>query len=211
MAVLEGETVLRLVEKPTERISDLALVGVYLFDPSIHEAVASVRPSWRGELEITDSIQHLIDGGKNVRAEMVEGWWKDTGKLEDLLEANRMMLSALEPGVEGEVDDASTLVGPVTVRAGAKVTRSVIRGPAIIGEDTSIEDSLVGPDASLNVGCAVARSEIEDSIVMEGCRIEDVQGIAGSLIGRDVEVARGRSGRAMYRLMLGDQSRVEVL
>lgn len=211
VAVLEEDQVVRLVEKPKEHISDYALVGVYLFDPSVHEAVRAVSPSARGELEITDSIQHLIDSGKAVRAEMVAGWWKDTGKLEDLLEANRMMLSVLEPTVEGEVDDESRLVGPVAVESGAKVIRSVVRGPAVIGADSIVENSLVGPHASISFGCRVSRSEIEDSIVMERCRIDGVPGIAGSLMGKDVEVTRGRGERAVYRLMLGDQSRVEVL
>jgi glucose-1-phosphate thymidylyltransferase len=211
VAVLEGERITKLVEKPKEPISDLALVGVYLFDASIHEAVANIEPSWRGELEITDSIQYLIDHGKHVRAEMVEGWWKDTGKLEDLLEANRMLLSVLEPTIEGEVDAHSRLVGPVTIQKGAKVSRSVVRGPAIIGENTIVEDSLIGPNASIYFGCRVTRSEIQDSIVMERCRIEDVPGIGQSLLGKDVDVTRGKRDRAMVRLMLGDQSQVEVL
>jgi glucose-1-phosphate thymidylyltransferase len=210
VAVLEGDRVVRLVEKPKERISDLALVGVYLFDRTVHEAIDGVEPSWRGELEITDSIQAMIDAGRTVRAEMVTGWWKDTGKLEDLLEANRMMLSRLEPRVDGEVDGPSRLVGRVVVEEGAKVTRSVIRGPAIIGRGTIVEDSLVGPDASIYEDCAVAASEIEDSIVMERCRLEDVRGMAQSLLGKDVEVRRGRARPAAYRLMLGDQSQVEV-
>jgi glucose-1-phosphate thymidylyltransferase len=210
VAVLEGDRVVRLVEKPKERISDLALVGVYLFDRAVHEAIDGVEPSWRGELEITDSIQTMIDAGRTVRAEMVTGWWKDTGKLEDLLEANRMMLSHLEPRVDGEVDGPSRLVGRVVVEKGAKVTRSVIRGPAIIGRGTIVEDSLVGPDASIYEDCAVVASEIEDSIVMERCRLEDVRGMAQSLLGKDVEVRRGRARPAAYRLMLGDQSQVEV-
>jgi glucose-1-phosphate thymidylyltransferase len=210
VAVLEGDRVVRLVEKPKERISDLALVGVYLFDRTVHEAVDGVEPSWRGELEITDSIQAMIGAGCTVRAEMVTGWWKDTGKLEDLLEANRMMLSHLEPRVDGEVDGPSRLVGRVVVEKGAKVTRSVIRGPAIIGRGTIVEDSLVGPDASIYEDCAVVASEIEDSIVMERCRLEDVRGMAQSLLGKDVEVRRGRARPAAYRLMLGDQSQVEV-
>ncbi len=210
VAVLEGDRVVRLVEKPREPISDLALVGVYLFDATVHEAVASVEPSWRGELEITDSIQALIDAGRTVRAEMVSGWWKDTGHLEDLLEANRMLLSTLEARVDGEVDARSRLVGPVVVEAGGKVSRSVIRGPAVIGRDTIVEDSLVGPHASIYYGCRIARSEIEDSIIMERCRIEDVAGLAQSLLGKDVEVRRGRARPAMHRLMLGDQSQVEL-
>ena len=210
VAVLEDDRVVRLVEKPKEHISDLALVGVYLFDASVHEAVAAVEPSWRGELEITDSIQYLIDAGRTVRAEMVGGWWKDTGHLEDLLDANRMLLSSLEPRVEGEVDARSRLVGPVVIERGAKVSRSVIRGPVVIGEDSIVEDSIVGPDASISFGCTVSASEVEDSIVMERCRIEEVRGLTGSLLGKDVEVRRGKARPAMYRLMLGDQSQVEV-
>jgi glucose-1-phosphate thymidylyltransferase len=210
VAVLEGDRVVRLVEKPKERISDLALVGVYLFDASVHEAVAAIEPSWRGELEITDSIQFLLDRGRSVRAEMVTGWWKDTGKLEDLLEANRMMLSVLESRVDGDVDEASRLIGPVVVEQGAKVSRSVVRGPAIIGDDSIIEDSVIGPNASIYFGCHIEGSEIEDSIVMERCRVEDVRGMAQSLLGKDVEVRRGKEPPAMYRLMLGDQSQVQV-
>jgi glucose-1-phosphate thymidylyltransferase len=211
VAVLDGDRVARLVEKPKEHISDLALVGVYLFDPTIHDAVASVKPSWRGELEITDSIQALIDAGRTVRPEMVTRWWKDTGKLEDLLEANRIMLSVMEPRVDGDVDARSRLVGPVVIEKGAKVSGSVIRGPAVVGEDSIVEDSLLGPNASIYYGCTVSGSEIEDSIVMERCRIEDVRGVSQSLVGKDVEVRRGRDRPAMYRLMLGDQSQVEVL
>jgi glucose-1-phosphate thymidylyltransferase len=210
VAVLEGDRVVRLVEKPKEHLSDLALVGVYLFDASIHEAVASVKPSWRGELEITDSIQYLIDQGRAVRAEMVTDWWKDTGKLEDLLEANRMMLSVLESRLDGDVDQSSRIIGQVIVERGAKISRSVVRGPAIIGEDSFVEDSVIGPDASIYFGCRVEGSQIEDSIVMERCRIEDVRGMAQSLLGKDVEVRRGKGRPAMYRLMLGDQSQVEV-
>jgi glucose-1-phosphate thymidylyltransferase len=210
VAVLDGDRVVRLVEKPRERISDLALVGVYLFDASVHEAVASVKPSWRGELEITDSIQYLLDKGRTVRAEMVTGWWKDTGKLEDLLEANRMMLSAVSPRVDGDVDASSRIVGQVVVERGAKVSRSVLRGPAIVGEDTIIEDSVIGPNASIYFGCHIGGSEIEDSIVMERCRVEDVRAMAQSLLGKDVEVRRGKDRPAMYRLMLGDQSQVQV-
>lgn len=210
VAVLEGDRVVRLVEKPKEHISDLALVGVYLFDRTIQEAIDSIEPSWRGELEITDSIQAMIDAGRTVRAEMVTEWWKDTGKLEDLLEANQMMLSHLAPRLDGEVDGHSRVVGRVVVEKGAKVSGSVIRGPSIIGRDTIVEDSLIGPFAAIYDECAISGSEIEDSIVMERCRLEDVRGLAQSLLGKDVEVRRGRIRPAAYRLMLGDQSQVEV-
>jgi glucose-1-phosphate thymidylyltransferase len=208
VAVLDGERVVRLVEKPKEHISDLALVGVYLFDDQVLEAAAAIEPSWRGELEITDAIQWLIDHGRTVRAQMVSGWWKDTGKPEDLLEANRMMLSTLRPRVEGEVDAASHLEGTVVVEAGAKVVGSRILGPAIVGADTVVEGSTVGPDAAISGGCEVRGSAVTDSIVMEGCRIVGVPGITGSILGRGVEVRH--AGGGVHRLVLGDQSRVEV-
>ncbi len=209
VAVLEGDRVVKLVEKPRERLSGLALVGVYLFDDTVLEAAEAIRPSWRGELEITDAIQYLIDTGRTVRAEMVSGWWKDTGRPEDLLEANRMMLSTLSPRVDGDVDDASTLEGIVVVERGAKVVRSTVHGPAIVGEDSLVEESEIGPNVSLSSGCAVTGSTIEDSIVMEGCKVAGVRGLAGSLLGRNVEARHsGRDG--VHRLVVGDQSQVEV-
>jgi glucose-1-phosphate thymidylyltransferase len=207
VAVLEGDRVTRLVEKPKTFVSDVALVGVYLFDDQILEACATLEPSWRGEYEITEAIQWLIDHGRNVRAEMVSGWWKDTGRPEDLLEANRMMLSTLEPAVEGEVDAGSRLEGPVRVAAGAKIVRSTLRGPVVIGEGALIEDSTIGPDASVAFGCTVTGSTIADSIVMERCRIERVVGMTASILGRDVELCGSRGAR---RFVLGDQSRVEI-
>lgn len=208
VAVLDGERVVRLVEKPKEFISDVALVGVYLFDDTILEACAGLRPSARGELEITEAIQALIDEGRTVRAEMVGGWWKDTGRPEDLLEANRMMLSTLEPRVEGDVDDASVVGGVVVVEPGARVRRSRIVGPAIVGAGCVVEDATVGPDVSLSPSCTVRGATIEDSIAMDGCRLEGVH-LTGSLLGRGVEVA-GSGSDVRHRLVLGDQSRVEV-
>jgi glucose-1-phosphate thymidylyltransferase len=209
VVVLEGDRVVRLVEKPREHISDLALVGVYLFDDSIIEACEQLRPSWRGELEITEAIQWLVDHGRIVRAEMLSGWWKDTGRPEDLLEANRMMLSALTARVDGEVDADSILEGNVVVERGAKVTRSRIVGPAILGEGSVVEDSVIGPDASIGPSCAIVGSELIDSIVLEGCQVRGVRRIEGSILGRAVEVAHsGRDG--VHRIVAGDQSRIEV-
>lgn len=207
VAVLDGDRVVHLVEKPRERISDLALVGVYLFDERILEACASLQPSWRGELEITDAIQWLIDHGGTVRAEMVTGWWKDTGRPEDLLEANRMMLGTLARRVGGEVDEASELRGVVVVEPGAKVVGSRLLGPTIVGAGALVEGSTVGPNASISGGCEIRGSVVADSIVMEGCRILGV-GVTGSILGRGVEVRRGDGG--LHRLVLGDQSRVEA-
>jgi glucose-1-phosphate thymidylyltransferase len=209
VAVLEGDRVVRLVEKPKEPPSDLALVGVYLFDDSILEACATLRPSWRNEYEITEAIQWLIDRGKTVRAEMVDGYWKDTGRPEDLLEANRMMLSVLEASVEGEVDTASTIEGTAVVAAGAKVTGSRLVGPVVIGASCIVEDAVVGPDVSLEPACEIVRSTVRDSILMEGCRVVDVEGLAGSILGRNVEV-RHSGADGLHRLVVGDQSRVEV-
>ena len=209
VVVLDGDRVVRLVEKPREHISDLALVGVYLFDDSIIEACEQLRPSWRGELEITEAIQWLVDHGRIVRAEMLSGWWKDTGRPEDLLEANRMMLSALTARVDGEVDADSILEGNVVVERGAKVTRSRIVGPAILGEGSVVEDSVIGPYASIGPSCAIVGSELIDSIVLEGCQVRDVRRIEGSILGRAVEVAHsGRDG--VHRIVAGDQSRIEV-
>jgi glucose-1-phosphate thymidylyltransferase len=209
VAVLDGDRVVRLVEKPREYVSDLALVGVYLFGDSILEAADTLEPSWRGEYEITEAIQWLVDHGRTVRAEMVEGWWKDTGKPDDLLEANRMMLSVRGHAIDGDVDEATSVEGSVVVAAGAKVTRSVLRGPVVIGPDSVVDESTVGPDVSVERGCRIERSEVADSIVMEGCTIADVRGIAGSILGRGVEV-RHSGTEGIHRLIVGDQSRVEV-
>jgi glucose-1-phosphate thymidylyltransferase len=209
VAVLEGERVVRLVEKPKEHLSDLALVGVYLFRRSILDACRMLEPSWRGEYEITEAIQWLLDHGREVRAEMVSGYWKDTGRPEDLLEANRMMLAGLVAAIDGDIDRETTLDGPVVVRAGAKVTASVLRGPVVVGEGSTIERSTIGPDVSIGRGCHVEASEVADSIVMEECTIADVQGLTGSILGRRVEV-RHSGGRGTHRLIVGDHSRVEV-
>ena len=209
VVVLEGERVVRLVEKPREFVSDLALVGVYLFRDSILEACDTLEPSWRGEYEITEAIQWLVDQGRTVRAEMVSGWWKDTGRPEDLLEANRMMLSLLQSRIDGEVDDASTLEGAVMIADGAKVTRSTLRGPVVIGPDCVIDASTIGPDVSLERGCRVAGSTVRDSIVMEQCTIDRVQGLVSSILGRGAEV-RHSGGDGARRLSVGDHSRVEI-
>lgn len=208
VAVLEGERVVRLVEKPREFISDVALVGVYLFDDSILEACATLSPSWRGEYEITEAIQWLIDQGKTVRAEMVDGYWKDTGRPEDLLEANRMLLAAREESVLGSLEDSHT-EGIVVVAPDAQVSDSRLIGPIVIGPGCRIEGSSIGPDVSLEAGCTVVDSTIRDSIVMQGCSISGVESLERSILGRNVEV-RHAVGRNAHRLVVGDQSVVEV-
>jgi glucose-1-phosphate thymidylyltransferase len=209
VAVLDGERVVRLVEKPTEHLSDLALVGVYLFDDQILEAAESLSPSWRGEYEITEAIQWLIDRGRNVRARMVSGWWKDTGKPEDLLEANRMMLSLLRGQIDGDVDDPTVVEGVVVVRAGAKVSRSRLIGPVVIGAGCIIEDATIGPDVSIEPDCRIAGSEIADSILMQGVRVSDLRGLTGSVLGRAADV-RHSGATGVHRLVVGDHSRIQV-
>ena len=204
-----GEVV-RLVEKPDDPPSDLALVGVYLFDPHIHDAVAAIKPSDRGELEITDAIQWLIDEGHDVRHQVLDGWWKDTGKLEPLLEGNQLVLDALVGRRDGHVDDKSTLRGEVVVEAGATVVRSTVDGPVIIGADTRIEASTIGANTSIAGGCEIIDTEIANSIVLEQTRIIGVGPIEGSLVGRQVEIVRAPPADAATRLMIGDHSRVEL-
>ena len=204
-----GEMV-RLVEKPEHPPSNLALVGVYLFDPSIHEAVATIAPSPRGELEITDAIQWLLDHGHRVVHEVLQGWWIDTGKKDPLLESNRYILEMLEPANDGTVDERSSLEGRVVIQAGAVVTNSRVRGPTIIGADTVVENSYIGPFTSIGAGCAIVDSELDHSVVLDRARITGVVGIADSLIGRDVELTRSGQRPRALRLMLGDHSKIDL-
>lgn len=205
----DGEVV-RLVEKPDVPPSDLALVGVYLFDKHVHEAVDAIDPSWRGELEITDAIQWLIDTGHRVNHEVLEGWWIDTGKKDPLLACNRLVLETLESRVDGEVDAASSIEGRVVVEAGAQVTNSRILGPAIIGAGSRVANSYVGPFSSIAGGVEILDSELEHSVVLAQSRIVDVPRLTDSLIGRNVEVIRSERRPRALRLMLGDHSVVEL-
>jgi glucose-1-phosphate thymidylyltransferase len=205
----DGE-VIGLVEKPEEPPSDLALVGVYLFDHHVHDAVRAIEPSERGELEITDAIQWLIDNGHRVRHEVLDGWWKDTGKLDPLLEGNRLVLETLEPKIDGDVDDTSRIDGRVVIEAGAQLVDSTVRGPAIIGAGTRLVHSYVGPYTSISGGCEIVDSEIEHSVILEDCRIAGIARIQDSLIGRAVEVTRSETRPAATRLMLGDHSKVAL-
>jgi len=201
----------KLVEKPEEPPSDLALVGVYLFDSKIFEAVKNIKPSWRNELEITDAIQYLIENGYKVHHHVIKEWWKDTGKLEDLLEANRMELEAIERRIDGEVDEKSRIDGKVVVEKGAKIIGSDIRGPAVIGKDALITKSYVGPFTSISFGVSIENSEIEHSIVCENSVIRDMKRIEDSLIGKGVQIVRSTSRPAAHRIMVGDSSRIEIL
>jgi glucose-1-phosphate thymidylyltransferase len=205
----EGEVV-RLVEKPVDPPSDLALVGVYLFDRRVHDAVAAVEPSWRGELEITDAIQWLIDHGHRVNHEVLEGWWIDTGKKDPLLQCNRLVLETLEPRVEGSVDAASAIEGRVVIEPGAEIVNSRILGPAIVGSGTRVVNSYIGPFSSVAPDCEIVDSELEHSVVLARSRIVDVPRLTDSLIGREVELTRSTRRPRALRLMLGDHSVVEL-
>ncbi|MFP5310281.1 MAG: glucose-1-phosphate thymidylyltransferase [Actinomycetes bacterium] len=204
-----GEVV-RLVEKPADPPSDLALVGVYLFTSAILDAAKRIEPSGRGELEITDAIQRLVDDGQEVRASTVTGWWLDTGKKDELLDANRIVLGTLERHVAGSVDEGSEVVGSVVVEEGAELIGSTVRGPAIIGAGTRLVDSYVGPFTSIAGGCVLERTEVEYSVVLDGCSIRDIARIEGSLLGRHVEIARSEGKPAAHRFMLGDHSQVGI-
>ena len=210
VAELKDEKVVRLEEKPKNPKSDLALVGVYLFDTKIFEAIENIKPSWRNELEITDAIQYLIDKKYDVRATIISGWWKDTGRLEDMLEANRLILDKIEPAIKGSVDELSKLDGKIVVEKGARIINSTIRGPVIIGENSAIINSYIGPFTSIYFKTNVENSEIEHSIVLENSLIKDIKRIEDSLIGQNVTVIKTEKKPAAYRIMVGDSSRVEV-
>lgn len=211
VAVLDAAgDVVRLVEKPVDPPSDLALVGVYLFTAAILDAVRAIEPSARGELEITDAIQWLVDRGDRVRCELLTGWWIDTGKLTPLLEANRLLLEKLELRVDGDVDDTSVIDGRVVIEAGAKVVNSTVRGPVAIGAGCVITDSFVGPFSAIGEGCVITNSEIEHSVIMANSSVSDVPRLEDSLIGRDAVVTRSRRRPRALRLMVGDHCQIDV-
>jgi glucose-1-phosphate thymidylyltransferase len=211
VAELDGNgQVKSLEEKPQKPKSDLALVGVYLFTPAIHEAVRGIEPSWRGELEITHAIQWLIDQKRGVRSTTISGYWKDTGNVADMLEVNRSVLERVEPSIEGTVDEASEIIGRVRIDAGAEVRGSRIVGPAIIGPGSVITDSYVGPFTSISENCQIHDSEVEFSIVLRESSIRGVRRVEASLIGRNVEVTPAPRNPAAHRLVLGDHSKVQI-
>ncbi len=211
VAECRGDTVVRLVEKPAEPKSNLALVGIYMFTPLIHQCAKEIKPSARGELEITDAIQRLIDEGKQVDAHVVHGWWKDTGKLEDMLEANRLILDALEGEIRGEVAD-SEIHGRVIVEEGARVSSCTIRGPVIIGKDAVVHDSYIGPYTSIDCEVEIRNSEIEHSIILAQSKVIDLRRrMEGSLIGRNVRILRLDHKPEAYRFMLGDNSWIGIV
>ena len=202
--------VISLVEKPSQPRSDLALIGVYFFRLAIHEAVRKIRPSWRGELEITDAVQWLLGQGRTVRADVYPGYWKDTGRIDDLLKCNRLLLEEAQTSLRGEIDQESEIRGPVMVEPGARVSRSRIVGPAIIGADSVIADSYVGPFTAVGSGCVLAEASIEYSIVLDGASIREIRSLQGSLIGRATEIEASSLDYRRHRMILGDHAKVDL-
>jgi glucose-1-phosphate thymidylyltransferase len=212
VAELDGDRVVRLVEKPDDPPSDLALVGVYLFGPTIFEAARTLEPSWRGELEITEAIDRLIEGGQRVESQIVSGWWKDTGQLADMLEANRLVLEELDAHDDGEVSEDSRVEGRVAVEAGAVVSGSVVRGPAVIGAGARVVDAFIGPYTSIGDEVEVSRSEIENSILLAGARVTDLgTRMEASLLGRNVSLTRSDGMPKTLRMMVGDNSEIKLI
>ena len=210
VAVLDGDRVVRLTEKPQTPVSDLALVGVYMFTSAIHAAARAIEPSARGELEITDAIQQLLDSGLRVEPHIVEGWWKDTGQLADMLEANRLILDTLVASCEGELVDTQ-LDGRVVVEAGARLERSTVRGPAIIGAGARLIDAYVGPYTAVGADCLIESAEVEHSILLAGCEVCRLDGrVESSLLGHNVRISRDVRQPRAYRFMLGDNSEVRM-
>ncbi len=199
-----------LEEKPRQPKSDLALVGVYMFTSAVHEAVAALQPSWRGELEITEAIQWLLDNGRTVNSTIVTGYWKDTGNVADMLEVNRLVLETSEPRLDGVVEPDCEIIGRVTVERGAHVASSRIVGPAIIGPGAKVTGSYIGPFTAIAEDCAIDDSEIEYSIVLRGASIRGVRRIEASLIGHDAEVTPAPRVPRAHRLILGDHSKVQI-
>jgi glucose-1-phosphate thymidylyltransferase len=211
VAELSDGAVVRLVEKPKEPNSDLALVGVYMFTAGIHDAARAISPSGRGELEITDAIQHVVDSGRRVEPHIVQGWWKDTGRLEDMLAANRLVLDTIEPTIEGELVD-SRIDGRVVVEAGARLERCTVRGPAIIGAGARLTDCYIGPYTAIGCDCVITDAEVEHSILLTGSSVEGLAGrLESSLLGRNVRIARDEQQPRAYRFLVGDNSEISIL
>ncbi len=212
VAELDDGRVARLVEKPKEPATDLALVGVYMFTAHVFEAARAIEPSWRGELEITDAIQQLVDRGLRVDPHIVHGWWKDTGQVHDMLEANRLILDDLDERIDGELDEASSIEGRVVIEKGARLERSTVRGPAIIGSGSVITDAYIGPYTAIADDVTIAGAELEHSIVLAGSEIRDLEyRIEASLIGRNVRIGKGPVLPKAYRFVVGDNAEIQIL
>jgi len=206
----EGK-VTRLIEKPKEPESNLAMVGVYLFTPEIHKAIAQIKPSWRGELEITDAIQKLLEMGKQVRSHILQGWWLDTGTKDDLLKANQVMLdNFLRRDIKGNVDSQSQIVGRVEIQQGTEVVDSIVRGPVSIAENCQIKNSLVGPFTSIGDGTVIEDSSVEHSVILENCYLCKTEHLADSVIGRSTKVLKREHNSKAISLFVGDNTRIEL-
>ncbi len=211
VAELSDGRVVRLLEKPPQPETDLALVGVYMFTPVVHAAARAIEPSGRGELEITDAIQRLVDDGRTVEPHIVTGWWKDTGQLDDILAANRLVLDTIEGHVDGELVE-SQVDGRVVIEAGARLTRCAVRGPAIIGRDALLNNCYVGPYTAVGDGCRIENAEVEHSILLAGSAVCDLAGrMESSLLGRNVRIGRDHRQPRAYRFMVGDNSEIGIL
>jgi len=211
VAELRDGAVVRLVEKPAHPKTNLALVGVYMFTSAVHAAARAIEPSERGELEITDAIQYLVDDGMRVEPHIVKGWWKDTGRLEDMLAANRLVLDTIEGRVEGELID-SQVDGRVVIEAGARLERCSVRGPAIIGTEAKLTDCYIGPYTSIGEGCSIENAEVEHSILLAGSSVHDLAGrMESSLLGRNVRIGRDQRQPRAYRFLVGDNSEIGIL
>ncbi len=203
--------VIRLIEKPKEPKSNLALVGIYFFTPEIHKIIGQLKPSWRGELEITDAIQKLLDIGKTVQSHLLRGWWLDSGKKDDLLEANRIVLDEfLKRDVRGDVDAASQIIGRVEIKEGTKIDNSAIRGPVSIAENCCIKNSFIGSFTSIAAGTTIEQSFIDNSVILENCSICNIERLGDSIIGRNVVITRQADGFKITRLFVGDDAKVEL-
>ena len=211
VAELADGKVVRLVEKPAQPRTDLALVGVYMFRASVHDAARAIEPSARGELEITDAIQYLVDQGRRVDPHVVRGWWKDTGRLEDMLAANRLVLETIDGRVDGELVDAK-LDGRVVVEAGARLERSTVRGPAVIGAGAVVRDAYIGPYTAIGENCVIEHAEVEHSILLAGSVVSHLDGrMESSLLGRNVRIGRSDRQPRAYRFMVSDNSEIGIL
>jgi glucose-1-phosphate thymidylyltransferase len=210
VAELDDGVVVRLVEKPAQPRTDLALVGVYMFTARVHEAAKAIAPSARGELEITDAIQHLVDQGHRVEPHIVKGWWKDTGRLDDMLEANRLVLDTIQTRIDGELID-SQVDGRVVIEAGARLERSSVRGPAIIGAGARLTDCYVGPYTAVGDDCEISGAEVEHAILLAGSSVHDLDGrMESSLLGHNVKIGRAARQPRAYRFMVGDNSEIGI-
>jgi glucose-1-phosphate thymidylyltransferase len=211
VAELDGDRVVALAEKPAQPRTNLALVGVYMFTALIHDAARAIDPSPRGELEITDAIQYLVDSGRRVEPHVVKGWWKDTGRLEDMLEANRLVLDTIAARNDGEMVD-SQCDGRVVIAEGARLERSTVRGPAVIGARAHLVDAYVGPYSAIGEDCVIEHAEVEHSILLAGSSVRHLDGrMEASLLGRNVHIARSHGQPRAYRFMVGDNSEVGIL